>query len=153
MTKAEQLRALWDDIHKETLIRDNSRREHYSYKETRALTEQEWELVVDAIQEGFPATLYSHGFGFTFAICVFEPSVPMYPGTEEKPKPVILVAANQYPGNGPEKLRDEQKLSCSASGKGGVFDVFEALCNTPENLARLKQEGLEIPQARSRYEY
>lgn len=150
---AGKLRALWDKIHKETPGTHPTRDPWGTYTEVRALTEKEWEFVLEAIRKGFPATIYGHGFFSAFALCVYEPSVPIYPGVEPEPKPVLLVAGNQYPGNDPRKNPVEQKLSTSSEGKGGVFVVFSEVCNTPENLAALKREGIDPPKSRGHYQY
>jgi hypothetical protein len=159
MNTAETLLALWKDIHTSTPTVDYfsgrpHHRPHGIYTETRPLTEEEWKTVREAIQLGCPATIFSHGYGFTFSLGVYEPTTPLFPGVPVEPRLLILIAANQYPGNAPNKNRDDQGLSCSADGKsGGVFEVFEKICNTPENLDRLRAEGIEPPQNRSRYQY
>lgn len=151
MSLADELRTLWGEIHTER--KSTSWRDPGSYTETRAVTEKEWALVLSAIEQGFPVTLYHHGYFSGFALCVYEPSTPFFPGVEAEPEPVILLAGNQYPGNDPKNLKSEQKLSASSEGTGGVFEIFEKLCNTPENLARLKQEKIGPPKSRGHYQY
>jgi hypothetical protein len=148
---ADRLKSLWDDIH--THRKGTSWRDPGSYTETRALTKKEWALVLSAIKEGYPASIYTHGFGFAFALGVFEPVVPTYPGVPVEPNLIFLMAANQYPGNSPKKNGADQKLRTNAERPGGVFEVFEALCNTPENLAALDREGIERPKSRGHYQY
>jgi len=150
---ATQLRVLWDKIHTERPGTHPVRDPWGSYTEVRALTKKEWTLVLDAIKQGFPATIHGHGHFSSFAICVYEPSTPIFPGIEPEPKPVILIVGNQYPGNDPKKNSRDQKLSASSEDTGGVFEVFEKICNTPENLTRLKQEKIDPPKSRGHYQY
>jgi hypothetical protein len=150
---AAKLSEIWDKIHKEKPGTHPTRDPWGTYTEVRALTKKEWALVLEAISAGFPATIYGHGFFSSFALCVYEPSTPAYPGIEPDPKPVILVVGNQYPGNDPKKNPYEQKLSTSSEGTGGVFEIYEKICNTPENLSRLAKEGIDPPKSRGHYQY
>jgi len=153
MDYAKELQALWDKIHTERPGTHPVRDPWGTYTEIRALTKKEWALVLEAIKQGFPATIHGHGFFSSFALCVYEPSAPVYPGIEPEPKPVILVVGNQYPGNNPKKNPRDQKLSASSNDADGVFSIYEKICLTPENLANLKKEGIDPPKSRGHYQY
>lgn len=148
--RAKRLREIWDDIHVE---RPGTRYSAGVYRDTRALTESEWAEVVEAVAAGFPATLYSHNFGFSFALCVYVPSPVLYPGVETEPEPVILIGATQFPGNDPNDGRVDQKIPTGTFDNNGVWDAFERVWNTPQNLEALDREKIERPGNRGSFEY
>lgn len=153
MNPADQLRALWKEIGRPHP--PNGPRDPGSYEEVRGITEEEWETIVRAVEGGFPATITSARYGFSFGLLVFEPSPPpLFPGTEEEqqPKPVLFVTAWQFPGNDPRRHLSDQKFSVHAH-REGVWEKFSALCETPENLARCAREGIEAPGERGSYVY
>lgn len=151
-TTSAKLRGIWSKIHSYTPPRHA--RDFGAYEELRALTEREWATVRGAIaKDGYIATIETHRWGFSFALVVYEPHVPIYPGVPAEPCPVILVSAYQIPGNKPRGNAGDQKLSPSAERPGGVFEVFEAITSTPENLAACAREGIAPPRHRGYYQY
>ncbi len=151
MTTADRLRALWKKIG--LPIPPTSARDVGRYKEIRALTKREWALVVRAIESGFPATISSARYGFSFALMVFEPAPAIYPGAEPvHPEPVFYATAWQFPGNDPNGNRDDQALSPNADYVG-VFEEFMKVCGTPENLAACAREKVDPPRSRDSYVY
>ncbi len=153
--RSDALRAIWKKIG--LPIPPRNARDMGSYKEIRALTKKEWATVVAAIKSGYPATIVSARYGFSFGIEVFEPSVPIYPGAEpDAPMPVFYATAWQFPGNDPRKNLDEQGLCPSVHhprNGDGVFEEFMKICGTPENLAACARENVEPPGSRGSYAY
>lgn len=111
----------------------------------RRLSVPEWRIVKRAIASGLPAMLSNGNFGFGIVLSVWEPGARVYPGTEEETSPACLVYvhADQVPG----------KMRTRISDEFGVFDLFMALVNTPENIALLERDGLALPRARGYYSY
>jgi len=158
--EAKRLKKIWWSIHTEHVPPESyhprmgrARPRGSIYTDTRAVTEPEWAFIRKAIKDGFPATIHCHGFGFIFALCVYEPTIPIYPGVPVEPTPLLVISSRQIPGNTPTGNSGDQKIDPSPERPGGVFEIFEAICNTPENLAALKREGLPAPGRRGEYQY
>lgn len=165
MTKEEMKQALLDlneKIWVEKLYahqfkrgyRDSSSNTYW--QPVRALSKEEWQLVVDCVKSGFPATICGFGYFSEFVLAVFQPLEPMYPGLEGpdfEPRLLIQVTGRQYPGNNPTKAWNEQKLPSSADYAGGVFDIFESICKDAHNLALLDKDKIDRPKPRSYYQY
>lgn len=111
----------------------------------RALTQDEWRVVKRAIVSGLPASLGNGNFGFGIVLHVWAPRERLFPGTESETRPehLIGVEAKQVPGKRRTRIDD----------RFGVFDLFMALVSTPENLALLAREGLDLPKSRGHYSY
>jgi hypothetical protein len=149
----KKLRRIWDDIH--TWKPATSWRDFGTYTELRALNEGEWRLIELAVSKGYPATIHPHGWISGVALVVYEPGVPIYPGIDIEPIPVIQVTSAQVPGNSPKKRHDEQRYSPSVERPtpDGTWAIFTKLCNTEANLAVCKREGIQPPQPIGRYQY
>ena len=147
---SQKLTKLWNKIHKW-----HPPDPHFGrYEELRAITEREWALVKLAIESGFPATVVPHGWIEGFALVVYAPSTPLYPGVDQEPTPVIQITAQQYPGNDPGAPAYEQPVSALVKLEpDNVWARFAALVQTKENLARLKKEGLGPPATLGRCQY
>lgn len=154
MSTADELISIWNEIH-EYIPPFYARDVCGTYRELRALTEEEWERVKRAVrEEGFVATVESHRFGFSFALVVYEPHVPLYPCVPVEHRPVIAVSAWQVPGNDPNGNIGQQKHNVSVErGEPVVFEMFMEIAGTPENVAACKREGIEPPRGRGYYQY
>jgi len=119
---------------------------------SRAATEEEWDLIQRAVTEaGFVATIGSTSFGFSFALLVYAPYEPIFPGIPSEPRLVLTLSAKQFPGNDPHGTA--QPTHTSTERDGGVFDVFGDLANNPKNLAACAREGVNPPRYRGWYSY
>jgi hypothetical protein len=147
---ATRLKEIWNQIH---ISRPPD--PHFGqYRELRAVSDSEWALVKKAIKAGFPATVVPHGWVEGFALVLYEPAEPTYPGVPPDPEPVIQISARQYPGNHPDKVGDEQAVSVAVQREAGnVWERFSALVNTEENLTRLKMDGHPRPASLSACQY
>lgn len=134
------------------LCRIDSQTHDENGRPARAATEEEWCLIQRAVSEaGFVATIKSISFGFSFALCVYAPYEPIFPGIPSEPRLVLTLAAKQFPGNDPHGT--SQPTHTSTERDGGVFDVFRDLAHSPKNLAACEREGVDPPRYRGWYSY
>lgn len=144
------LRTLWNSIHR--WKPPEHARDFGIYTETRSLIDSEWRYVQRAIDKGYPATIVPHGWMEGFALVVYEPVEPIYPGVILEPLPVFQLVSTQLPGNG--RNRQKQRYSTKVSNvPGGAWELFSQICGTPENLAALKREGIDPPKSIGHYQY
>lgn len=148
----KRLNAIWNEIH--SWKPPETWRDFGQYTEKRALTEEEWAETKAAIASGFPATIVGHGWFGGVALIVYEPANSVYPGDEAEAVPVLQITGYQIPGNNPDHQKPQAfDPSVERPTRGGVWDVFTALCNAEANLALLKRENIDPPQSIGHYQY
>lgn len=146
------VRAIWDKIHSWTPPEDWSDFGHYEQK--RSLTESEWTRIQEVANSGsLIATIGSFGMIQGFALLLFEPAEPIYPGADLSTILVLKLPATQLPGNSPDNPHEERYSTRVEMVPGGAWDLFTRLCNTERNLAALKANGIEPPKNVGHYQY